>query len=284
MPESDTKIPSKRTTLPEIAAEQLGKVVGVLTLRPVFYGLEQVAKKFELHGEYKSLGENLRNNTPAIIAMNHIGPVAKEEETIKTSGITPDIFIQQALIRELTGRKPMTVAINEAEYASKNAKKRGLTRIKEALGRGFMKGAGMLPVNKQLTIGEEMKPNWNRSFMVDATKKLTEGNILTFFVEGRWRKPQEDLSEKIKVYSGAVRSAKAAEAILATDIPIIPVYIHCSDEWDENKKAYVYSGEPIYSKRRNRKVVGREIEQALIQLQKNAIQQNPGLLESIVRP
>ena len=276
----------KKDPLNERIAEGTGKLLGTIAIKPIFEGLALAATRYSIIGEVHHLSETVTDGKPAIIAINHIGPVAKEGKLSLTSGATPDVFIQQNVIEQVTGRRPITVAINNAEWGTnevESAQAKARKRMKQAFGRGFMKGAGTLPVEKSVSKDGERKRNYNRRFVVEAQEAIDNGTILTFFAEGEWRRPQHDYSKEIQIQSGAATIAKLSEKRHPEGIPIIPTYIHCSDEWDSNRNAYIYFGTPISTLGKDTRQITLEISEAIVALQQEAIRQNPTILSTIVR-
>lgn len=219
--------------------EGTGRFVGETAGAEFLKLLRNKVEKFNLTISGQEHLESLRGKQYLVVA-NHLMP---ESGKAQQSQLSPDAFVIEKTIRDITGQEPKIISKADDGWWSQNTIYKGFQRgVQQPFTKGVSEGMGFIPILKN-------PGSFNRDFVEMIEKVVAEGkDPILMFPEGNWYKDwdskrYEDRNpeNEDKLEPGTAHIAKKY------GLPILPVYIHGATSWEPGTEVQVVFGEPFES-------------------------------------
>jgi 1-acyl-sn-glycerol-3-phosphate acyltransferase len=231
--------------------ERAGEFVGETAGAKFLELLRKKVEKFKLTINGQENLESLRGKQYLVVA-NHLMP---ESGKAQQSQLSPDAFVIENTIRDLTGQEPKIVAKADDGWWSQNSIYKEFQHgIQQPFTKGVSEGMGFIPILKN-------PGSFNRDFVKKVDEIVAEGqDPILMFPEGNW---YEDFDPKHKLETGVATISTKHE------LPILPVYIHGARNWEADTEVQVIFGEPFLPGDLSKDQITEEIRSRIAELQKS---------------
>lgn len=202
--------------------DRFGKFFGEHVLMPALDLAARRVERFDItHEGLKNLSQI--TNRSCLLVSNHLIPMGA---VAQQSQLSPDAFVIQHVVTQMTGISPRIVAKAGDGWWSPNALHRAFQEKTLPVIMEAVRAAGLIPLNKN-------PGAINREFLHSVEQTVRNGDSLLMFPEGFW---YIDFNPNHPLHDGASYLA------MKYDLPIIPVYIHGANGWKKRQNVYVSFG------------------------------------------
>lgn len=210
-------------------------------MKPHLHGLEHLTQLKE---------------TPFILVANHLIPVSP---LIQKLQMPPDAFVLENIVEDLLNVETTMMSKSDDGWWAENPTQRLIQkRIVNPVGRGVVRGMGLIPVAKNPGV-------LNRDLTNDVGQALEAGQVIIAFPEGHW---YEDFDSKHRLDTGPANLSRRFK------VPMLPTYIKGARTWNTDQEISVHFGKPIYPADFSKKEITELIRASLTELQQ-ADRQSP---------
>ncbi|MCC7289635.1 hypothetical protein IT417_00035 [bacterium] len=242
--------------------KHFGKAFGEVSLKPMLR-----FREFQLKGQSIIVknAEQLESmkDRPFIVVSNHIGPIESLGKFDIESGLTPDVVLLAKTIEMIGKKSPFIIAGINDELLGQSPAFKHFRDVFTSFSQGLLSSIHAISANKMSGRRD------NSSLIASASEVLSANNVILTFGEGVWRSREHDYSKEISIKSSTGLIAKHAQ------VSILPVFIDCSEKWENLDTSRIYFGNPIEPENLASNDLKSMIADQIVSLQKRSLSPNP---------